>query len=168
MSFSFLISPSSTHIDDGFYRTLCDVIFAHAHIATFIQIRHPCKNVEIKLFYRQCRTQGGGPEGHVPPPPPPHEEAKSALKKTHTQKTTFLAHLSRRLTGELIGYPWIQRPLSSSVVRPSVHIFKRLLLRNRLANQSQILCGASLGRGNESLYKWSRSHDQDGHLAHIW
>ena len=32
----------------------------------------------------------------------------------------------------------------------------------RLANQSQTLCGASLGRGNVSLYKWSRSHDQDG------
>ena len=31
----------------------------------------------------------------------------------------FLAHLSRRLTGELIGYPWIRRPSSSSV-RPSV------------------------------------------------
>ena len=29
----------------------------------------------------------------------------------------FLAHLSRRLTGELIGYPWIRRP--SVVVRPS-------------------------------------------------
>ena len=29
----------------------------------------------------------------------------------------FLAHLSRRLTGELIGYPWIRRP-SSVVVRP--------------------------------------------------
>ena len=28
----------------------------------------------------------------------------------------FLAHLSRRLTGELIGYPWIRRPSSSSVV----------------------------------------------------
>ena len=28
----------------------------------------------------------------------------------------FLAHLSRRLTGELIGYPWIRHP---SVVRPS-------------------------------------------------
>ena len=28
----------------------------------------------------------------------------------------FLAHLSRRLTGELIGYPWIRRPSS---VRPS-------------------------------------------------
>ena len=30
----------------------------------------------------------------------------------------FLAHLSRRLTGELIGYPWIWRPSSSSVCRP--------------------------------------------------
>ena len=29
----------------------------------------------------------------------------------------FLAHRSRRLTGELIGYPWIRRPSSS--VRPS-------------------------------------------------
>ena len=28
----------------------------------------------------------------------------------------LLAHLSRRLTGELIGYPWIRRPSSSSVV----------------------------------------------------
>ena len=31
-----------------------------------------------------------------------------------------------------------------------------------MANQSQTLCGASLERGNESLYKWSTSHDQDG------
>ena len=31
-------------------------------------------------------------------------------------------------------------------------IFKHLLL-NRLANQSQTLCGASLGRGNEILYQ---------------
>ena len=51
---------------------------------------------------------------------------------------SFLAHLSQRLTCELIGYPWIRRPSSASVVRPSVHIFKHLLLRNRLANQSQI------------------------------
>ena len=29
----------------------------------------------------------------------------------------FLAHLSRRLTGELIGYPWIRRPSASVVVR---------------------------------------------------
>ena len=38
-------------------------------------------------------------------------------------------------------------------------VLKHLLL---LANQSQTLCGASLERGNESLYKWSRSNDQDG------
>ena len=31
----------------------------------------------------------------------------------------FLAHLSRRLTSELIGYPWIWRPpIRPSVVRP--------------------------------------------------
>ena len=41
-------------------------------------------------------------------------------------------------------------------------MFKHLLLGNCLANQSQTSCGASLGRGKESLYKWSRSHDQDG------
>ena len=28
-----------------------------------------------------------------------------------------LAHLSRRLTGELIGYPWIRRPSASVLVR---------------------------------------------------
>ena len=72
--------------------------------------------------------------------------------------------------GELIVYPWsgVRRP---SVVRPSSSsstMLKHLLLRNRLADQSQILCGASLGRGNESLYKWSGSHDQDGRHAHIW
>ena len=32
----------------------------------------------------------------------------------------FLAHRSRRLTGEFIGYPWIRRP---SVRRPSVRPF---------------------------------------------
>ena len=25
-----------------------------------------------------------------------------------------------------------------------------------------------LGKGNQSLYKWSRSHDQDGRQAHLW
>ena len=80
----------------------------------------------------------------------------------------LLAHLSQRLTSELIGYPLIWRPSVSRHRRPSVHNFKHLLLQNCLANQSQILCGASLGRGDESLYKWSRSHDQDGRHAHIW
>ena len=29
------------------------------------------------------------------------------------------------------------------------------------------LYGASLGRGNKNIYKWSRSHGQDGRHAHI-
>ena len=62
----------------------------------------------------------------------------------------FLAHLSRRLTSELIGYPW--SGVRPSSVHLSVHIFKHLLLQNHLGNQSQILYGASLGRGNESLF----------------
>ena len=60
----------------------------------------------------------------------------------------------------------VRRP--SVVRRPSFRMLKHLLLRNRLANQSQILCGASLGRGNEILLAASGSHDQDGCHAHIW
>ena len=70
----------------------------------------------------------------------------------------------RRLIGELIGYSWSGVRPSSSVVNN----FKSLLLRNRLADQSQILYGASLGRGNEILFAASGSHDQDGRHAHIW
>ena len=75
-------------------------------------------------------------------------------------KVDFMAHLSRRLICELIGYSW-------SGVRPFT-MLKDLLLQNCLANQSQILCGASLDRGNESLFAASGSHDQDGRHAHIW
>ena len=52
---------------------------------------------------------------------------------------------SHRLIGELIGYPW-----------SGVHCGRRQQIQtsslNRLGNQSQILCGVSLVRGNESLY----------------
>ena len=41
--------------------------------------------------------------------------------------------------------PMLRRPSLSST------IFKHLLLLNRLANQSKIVCGASLGRGNQNL-----------------
>ena len=41
---------------------------------------------------------------------------KQACLKVQYEVPFFLAHLSRRLTGELIGYPWIRRP---SVRRPS-------------------------------------------------
>ena len=76
----------------------------------------------------------------------------------------ILAHLNRSLIGELIVYPWSgvrRRPRTSST------ILKHLLLRNRLADQSQILCGASLVRGNEILFATSGSHDQDGRHAHV-
>ena len=36
-----------------------------------------------------------------------------------------------------------------------------------LASQSQISCGASLGMGKESIYKWPMSHDHVGRLFHI-
>ena len=55
-----------------------------------------------------------------------------------------LAHLTQRLIGELIGHSWAGVRLSLSVV---VNNFKHLLLQNRLPDQSQILCGASVGRG---------------------
>ena len=49
--------------------------------------------------------------------------SQNFFTKIQNQMSDFtcllLAHLSRRLTSELIGYPWIRRPLSlSSVVRP--------------------------------------------------
>ena len=78
----------------------------------------------------------------------------------------FLAHLSRRLIGELIVYPWsgVRRRRPSYVV----HNAQTSSSQNRLADQSQILCGASLGRGNDILLAASGSHDQDGRHAHIW
>ena len=42
------------------------------------------------------------------------ESGKTNNKWPQIGKVAFLAHLSRRLTGDLIGYPWIRRP---SVVR---------------------------------------------------
>ena len=86
----------------------------------------------------------------------------------------ILAHMSRRLMGELIGYPGsnvhpssVRRPSVVVRHRPSFTMLKDLLLQNCLANQSQILCGASLGRGNKSLCAASGSHNQDGRHAHM-
>ena len=76
----------------------------------------------------------------------------------------LLAHLSRRLIGEFIGYLW--SGIHPSVVRSQCS--KIFFSKNRLANQSQILCGVSLGRGNDILFAASGSHDQDGRHAHIW
>ena len=65
-------------------------------------------------------------------------------------KLIFLYHLSRMLIGELIGYTWSGvRPAAASVV---VHNAQDLL-RNHGANQSQILCGASLGRRKQRFVR---------------
>ena len=53
-------------------------------------------------------------------------------------------------------------------VRPSVNIFKRILLWSPWTNFAQISYGASLGWGKKKLLKWSRSIAQDGRHAHIW
>ena len=90
--------------------------------------------------------------------------AKISGERLQDHWSSGLAHLSQRLIGELIGY-------SCSGVRPALYVvnnFKHLLLQNRLHNQSQILSGASLGRGNESLFATCGSHDEDGRHAHIW
>ena len=50
----------------------------------------------------------------------------------------FLAHLSRRLNGELIVYRSIRRPCVSASVRLCVNIFKLEYLRNQWANRNQI------------------------------
>ena len=72
--------------------------------------------------------------------------------------------------GELIVYPSSRRPSVGVRRRPSASftMLKDLLLRNRWADQSQILCGASLGRGNDILFAASGSHDRDGRHAFIW
>ena len=63
-----------------------------------------------------------------------------------------LAHLSRRLIGELIVYTGIRRPS----VCPSVNIFKRHLLCSREADLSILHAFiASIGRGNEQLCFYS-------------
>ena len=59
----------------------------------------------------------------------------------------LLAHLSRRLIGELIVYQSSRRPC----VGACVNIFKHEYLRDQLADCSQILSEASLGWGKASV-----------------
>ena len=66
---------------------------------------------------------------------------------THNFSALFLAHLSRRLRGELIVYRSSRRPLVRASVSPSVHTFKHKYLCNQLADQNEILSEASFGWG---------------------
>ena len=82
----------------------------------------------------------------------------------------WLAHLSQRLISELIVYPWSSLHRCPSVRHPSTFRLSftmlKHLLRNHLADQSQILCEASLGRGSEILFAACGSRDQDGRHTH--
>ena len=66
-------------------------------------------------------------------------------------KKFLLAHLSRRLKGELIVYRSIR-----ALVRLCVNIFKLEYLRNQWANRNQILSEASLGWGIDCIRFWTR------------
>ena len=68
------------------------------------------------------------------------KKSKIFPMKTGSVTTSFLAHLSQRLKGELIVY--------RSIRRASVkNIFKLEYLRNQWADRNQILSEASLGGG---------------------
>ena len=77
----------------------------------------------------------------------------------------FLAHLSRRLVGELIVYPWSGVRLSSASV--VVHNFKHEYLCNQWADRNQILSEASLGWGKGCIRFWARSDQNFSRLLFI-
>ena len=74
----------------------------------------------------------------------------------NTLAPSFLAHLSRRLKGELIVYRSIRRTSVRALVRPWVNIVKLEYLRNQWANCNQILSEASLGWGIDCIRFWTR------------
>ena len=63
----------------------------------------------------------------------------------------LLAHLSRRLTGELIVYQSSRRPSVRGCVRLSVNTFKHEYLCNQSADWNEILSKASFGWGKASV-----------------
>ena len=70
----------------------------------------------------------------------------------------FLAHLGRRLRGELIVYQSSCRPS----VRVCVHTFKHEYLRVQWVDRNQILSEASLGWGIDCNRFWARSDQNSG------
>ena len=60
-------------------------------------------------------------------------------------------------------------PLPLDYIHIYDHYFKHLLWKHcAKCNESQILFGATFGRREKSLFKFSRTHGQDGCHAHIW
>ena len=73
----------------------------------------------------------------------------------------LLAHFGHKLTVWAYSYPWSGNRLRPSVC-PTVKHFKELLLQNRLAYQSQILCV-----GEQTLFPAFGSNGQNGCHAYI-
>ena len=73
----------------------------------------------------------------------------------------FLAHLSQRLIGELIGYPW------SGVRRPSFTISNIFFSKTAWPIKAKFYVEPPWERGTEVVAA-SGSHDQHGPNAHIW
>ena len=86
---------------------------------------------------------------------------KISLKPPKTYHNFLLAHLSRRLEGELIHvvYPWSGVRPSSSVV---VHNFKHEHHFNQWADHNKILSEASLGWGKGCIRFWARFNQNSG------
>ena len=64
-------------------------------------------------------------------------------------------------------FNFVPRGLSAPAPVGYIHVYDHNIqtsspLKALGQSKPNYICGASLGRGNESLYKWSRSHDQDG------
>ena len=88
--------------------------------------------------------------GQIPTPTPvicTCASEKLLYNVVTTLAPSFLAHLSRRLTGELIVYVPVEPASVRAWVRPSVHTFKHDYLCNQLAHLHEILSEASLGWG---------------------
>ena len=93
---------------------------------------------------------------------PPHDKICFLQMRKLKAQISFLAHLSRRLMGELIVYRSSRRPSVRPLVRPCVHTFKHEYLRNQWANCNQILSEASLGWGKGCVMFSARSDWNSG------
>ena len=121
------------------------------------------KKVPFLVVFSFCSSIGTKSTSNAPPPPT--EIMYRPVWRMPRYANVFFS--SPEPNAHWWAYSIGRHPLSV-VHRPSVNIFKYLLLRSHWANWSQILCGGSMSRGNKSSFKRSWSHDQDGRHAHIW